>query len=256
MLREFNENGVAVVRGVFRQGELDPPSNDVEELIKHLPPKDETIPDKYDDAFANDAIRGPAPRHGGGMLTFHSWRNHSGLRDLVFRSKVAELAARMLGSTAVNFFYDLLFVKEAYYAKTTPWHQDQAYYALSGKQICTTWVPFDDVGHNVSLRFVLGSHRWGTGRDWLPTRFFNGTDNYQGFTGDLKPLPDIDALTTTDADGSQWFEHKGLKHRIATFDVSCPIWPLTRTIPTLSQSIQPSLHMPSPAPALACIVSI
>ena len=52
----------------------------------------------------------------------------------------------------------------------------------------------------LSVRFVLGSHRWGTGRGWLPTRFFNGTDSYQGFTGDLKPLPNIDALRVKGVD--------------------------------------------------------
>ena len=218
-LREFNVNGVAVVRNVFAPEELRAASMEVDSMIERLPPRDVGARDKYDDSFANAQIRGPPPRHGGGMLEFHTWRANGAIRDLVFRSRVAELAARMLSSSAVNFFYDQLFVKEPYFSKPTPWHQDQAYYALEGRQIATTWIPMDRIARNVSLRFLIGSHRWGTGRDWLPTRFFNGTDAYEGFTGNLKPLPDIDALTVRDADGTEWYEHDGVRHRIATFEI-------------------------------------
>jgi hypothetical protein len=48
-----------------------------------------------------------------------------------------------MGSSAVNFFYDQLFVKEPGTTERTPWHQDQPYWALQGSQICSVWVRYE-----------------------------------------------------------------------------------------------------------------
>ena len=50
-------------------------------------------------------------------------RKYPTVQDFVFSSPCAELAARVIGSASLNFFYDFLFVKEPGAAARTPWHQ-------------------------------------------------------------------------------------------------------------------------------------
>ena len=91
----------------------------------------------------------------------------------------------MMGCSAVNFFYDQLFVKEPGTTERTPWHQDQPYWALQGSQICSLWVPLDPITKEVCVQYIAGSHRW---PEYNPHKF--GTNEpYQG-TG-LPELPKI-----------------------------------------------------------------
>ena len=164
------------------------------------------------------------PRQGGFLRDYYTYKSNSHLSKFIFDSPCAHLAAQVLRSKQVNLLYDQLFVKEVLYDSVTPWHQDQAYYAVEGKQIGSTWVPLDPVPHEASMFYLCGSHTWGTGRDWLPTRFIQGGEEYQGFTGNMKPLPDIDELLIRRSDASDpglvgHFEHNGKLWDVRTFEV-------------------------------------
>ena len=75
-------------------------------------------------------------------------------------SPAAEIAGRIMESSTATFLYDQMLVKEPGSQQRTPWHQDQPYWAVSGFQVCSIWMPLDPVPREVSLEFVRGSHRW------------------------------------------------------------------------------------------------
>ena len=102
-------------------------------------------------------------------------------------SPAAEIAARIMGSSTVRYFDDHMLIKEPGTAKRSPWHQDQPYWAVSGRQVCSVWLPLDRVSEDVAVEFVRGSHRW---KAFNPRHFAD--DSQYGGTG-LPPLPEIDA---------------------------------------------------------------
>ena len=116
------------------------------------------------------------------------WQRHDAFRRFVFESPGARIAATLMCSSKVNFFYDQLLVKEPGTAERTPWHQDQPYWAVAGRQVCSIWLPLDPVARETSVEYVRGSHRWG--ETFLPYHFADGTDYRDR---DLPRLPDIDA---------------------------------------------------------------
>ena len=108
-------------------------------------------------------------------------------RRFVLESPAAEIAGRLMGSTRIHFFYDQLLVKEPGTSARTPWHQDQPYWAVSGRQVCSLWLPLDPVPRDVSVEYIRGSHRW---LEYNPAHFSDGSA-YAG-TG-LPRLPDIES---------------------------------------------------------------
>jgi ectoine hydroxylase-related dioxygenase (phytanoyl-CoA dioxygenase family) len=121
---------------------------------------------------------------------FFLWRRSEDFRAFAFTSPLPALAARLMRSGRVNLFYDQLFVKEPGSVEPTPWHQDLPYWPVSGAQVISIWVPFDEVGpENGAVTYVRGSHRWG--RMFRPQAF--DPDNAGAFAGSpYPPMPDID----------------------------------------------------------------
>lgn len=131
-----------------------------------------------------------APAGGSGRFfgDLDVWQRQPAFRRFVFGSPAAAIAARLMRSERVNFFYDQLLVKEPGTAERTPWHQDQPYWAVSGRQVMSVWLPFDPVPAEACVEYVAGSHAWN--RAFNPHHFSDGSP-YDG-TG-LPPLPDIEA---------------------------------------------------------------
>lgn len=129
-------------------------------------------------------------RHGPGRFygDLSVWERHTRFRQFVLHSPAAAIAAGIMRSGKLNFFYDQLLVKEANTREVTPWHQDQPYWAVDGWQVCSIWLPIDAVKRQNSVHFVRGSHRWG--ESYNPHHFIDDTP-YEG-TG-LPELPDIGA---------------------------------------------------------------
>ena len=107
--------------------------------------------------------------------------------DFIYNSGAADMMGSILKSRKINFFYDQLLVKEPGTGAPTPWHQDMPYWAISGNQIASIWLPMDIVDKEVSLKYVAGSHLW---EAYNPHNFIDDSA-YEG-TG-LPELPDIDA---------------------------------------------------------------
>ena len=88
-----------------------------------------------------------------------AWHDVPEYQQFVFESPAAEIAARLLGSSKINFFFDAVFVRSAGSQFETPWHQDEPYWSVEGHDTCTVWMPLVPVKAANALAFVPGSHR-------------------------------------------------------------------------------------------------
>ena len=87
------------------------------------------------------------------------WLEQPEFLEFAVRSPLPEIVASLLRSATVRLYEDSVLVKEPGTMERTAFHQDLAYFHLSGEQICTTWVPLDSVtADSGAVRFVVGSH--------------------------------------------------------------------------------------------------
>ena len=94
-----------------------------------------------------------------------------------------------MGSQRVRLFHDHVLVKEPATRQPTPWHQDQPYYNVDGRQACSLWMPVDPVDCDSTLEFVAGSHLG----PWLMPRTFMDSEAKWFPEGSLEELPDVEA---------------------------------------------------------------
>ncbi len=124
------------------------------------------------------------------FTTRYRWQHEPVVRDFVFRSPIAAMAAALTGSSTARFYFDHLLVKEPYTSAPTPWHQDIPYWPFMGKQIVSAWVAATaSAVAESSLEFVRGSHLWDA--YYAPESF----DGQGGWTEDFRgePMPDIES---------------------------------------------------------------
>ncbi len=169
----YERDGVVCLRGVFSPDWVGYLADAVEEAMASPGPHAEEY----------------APRGGSGRFfgDLELAQRLPKFMRFALESPAAATAARIMGATRVNFFYDQLLVKEPGTSERTPWHQDQPYWAVSGRQVCSIWLTLDPVPEEVSVEYVCGSHRW---PEYSPYHFADGTP-YEGT--ELPPLPDIEA---------------------------------------------------------------
>jgi ectoine hydroxylase-related dioxygenase (phytanoyl-CoA dioxygenase family) len=120
---------------------------------------------------------------------YYMWRRIPELERFARLGPGGAIAARLLRSTQVNYFFDGLFVKEPGTVKPSLWHQDQVYYNVDGAKVMVMWIPVDPVARDSCLELVRGSHRWG--RAFLP-KMIRDDRPLVGAEGRFEPLPDID----------------------------------------------------------------
>ena len=97
-------------------------------------------------------------------------KENPAVRKFVFESPAAAIAKTIMRTETVRYYFDQLFVKEPGVEAPTPWHQDQPYWPVTGRQVCSIWVPLDPVTKaNSGLEYVRGSHNWG--QEFAPVSF-------------------------------------------------------------------------------------
>lgn len=168
----YERDGVVCLRGIFPREWLSFLADAVEEAMASPGPQAEeyTPPGNAGRFFGDLELAERLPR----------------FRRFALESPAAEIAGRTMGASRVNFFYDQLLVKEPGTSERTPWHQDQPYWAVSGRNVCSVWLPLDPIPDAVGVEYVCGSHLW---PEFNPYHFADGSP-YAG-TG-LPPLPDIE----------------------------------------------------------------
>jgi ectoine hydroxylase-related dioxygenase (phytanoyl-CoA dioxygenase family) len=96
------------------------------------------------------------------------------IEQLSHSPALARIAARLMGTEAIRFYYDHMFVKtpSTDRGRDTPWHQDLPHHPLDRAGVLTMWIPLVDCPpEKGTLRFMSGSHR---GR--LLGRYLNRSD--------------------------------------------------------------------------------
>ena len=120
---------------------------------------------------------------------FCNWQDIDQFQRFIAESPAAWAAQRLMGSPSVRLYHDHVLVKEPGTRQRTPWHQDQPYYNIDGRQNISMWIPVDPVPRASTLEFVAGSHRG----PWLMPRTFMDNQAKWFPEGSLQDLPDIEA---------------------------------------------------------------
>lgn len=173
-IEHFREEGVVFLPGLFSDW-VEPLRQAVELAMRSPSPLERSYQPKDGSApFFQDYL---------------NWQRLPGLRNFVFQSAAAPVAAALMGSRTVRFFHDHILVKRPGTSLVTPWHQDQPYYCVQGAQSVSFWTPLDPVPREMSLECVGGSHRWSE-VGYKPRRF-DGTPLYP--QDDFSEMPDIES---------------------------------------------------------------
>ncbi len=170
----FERDGAVVIRGALNATELSLLAQGIEHNLAHLSPL-AMVASQPDDPgrFVED---------------FCTWQSNDAYRCVLTESALPRIAAELMKSQRVRLYHDHLLVKEAGTRQPTPWHQDQPYYNVSGRQNVSFWIPVDPVPQESTLRFVAGSHA-GT---WYMPRTFRDSQAKWFPEGTLAELPPID----------------------------------------------------------------
>lgn len=168
----YRADGVVLVRGLFA---------DHVEALRAGVARNMADPGPY--ASTNDR----AGETGLFFDDYCNWQRIPEFSDVVRTSPAAAVAADLMGSNTVQMFHDHVLVKEPGTSMATPWHQDNPYYFVEGRQTISFWSPLDPV-REATLRCVAGSHLWP--KDVVPTRWVSEA---AFFEGDYIPVPDPDA---------------------------------------------------------------
>ena len=145
---------------------------------------------------ANLAAPGPlaqvaSPKGDPGFFVedFCNWQRIAEYAELVRSSRLAQAAGELMGCQTVRMYHDHLLVKEPRTAQRTPWHQDQPYYNIEGRDNISAWIPVDPVSRAATLELIAGSHR---GPWYMPRTFMTAQAKWFQ-PGDLAELPDLAA---------------------------------------------------------------
>lgn len=173
----YREDGVVCLRNAFAQPWLD--------LIE------QGIAQALDGASENlDIVKKPGDK-GQFSVSSQAWHRVKPFRDFIFESHIADLAWPFLESRYMCLFYDFLLIKEANSSNAaTPWHQDHAYYPLSGNKVINCWVALDSIPQTTALRFYRGSHKPGV--LYRAVNFENKDEDYIHVRKERPGAPDID----------------------------------------------------------------
>lgn len=122
---------------------------------------------------------------GGFVDDYCNWQRIPEYRNFVYHSPAGEMTARLMGSRSSVFYHEHLLVKWPGTLKKTPWHHDQPYYPVNGRQNVSLWMPLDPVSKASCVQFVRGSHDWGR---WFVPRKFATERNYAIEDASAKPM--------------------------------------------------------------------
>ena len=174
LVEDFQRDGVVVLRGVFNDW-IDSLRQGVEFNMNNPGP------------FGREYNQpGEAGRFFG---DYCNWDRIDEYHHFMFDSPAAQIAGQLMQSKQVRIFHEHVLVKEPGTDKITPWHHDQPYYCVDGKQICNLWIPLDPVPQETCPEFIAGSQGWG---QWFLPRKFSGID-YDHSDHKLESIPDISA---------------------------------------------------------------
>jgi ectoine hydroxylase-related dioxygenase (phytanoyl-CoA dioxygenase family) len=172
---DYQRDGAVCIRQLLNEAEVAMLRDGIEANLAHPSPR---------------AIVASRPDDPGRFFEdFCNWQDVPQYKQLAVTSPLAWVAKRLMQSASVRPYHDHLLVKEPGTRQKTPWHQDQPYYNIDGRQNVSMWIPVDPVARESTLEFVAGSHLG----PWLMPRTFMDHQAKWFPEGSLGELPDIEA---------------------------------------------------------------
>ena len=171
----FQSDGAVVLRQLLQPQEVELLKQGIDENLAHPSPRAKVASTRDDPGFF--------------LEDFCCWQENPYYRRVIFESALGEAGARLMQSRCARLYHDHMLTKEPGTRQRTPWHQDQPYYNIAGRQNCSFWIPVDPVDRAATLEFVGGSHLG----PWLMPRSFLDQEAKWFPEGSLADLPDIDS---------------------------------------------------------------
>ena len=174
----YQRDGAVRVRDVIAPDQVDMLRDEIEAALVRM-----------GDGYKNHTARNEGAS-GRFAHMFRMWLVSETLFEFAATSSLVEVAAALMRSEKINLFFDQSFVKEPDTPDATPWHSDQPYWPVRGRQVISTWVALDTITRDSgAVEFVAGSHLWNR---WFQPRSFSG-ENELAINPDYEPVPDIEA---------------------------------------------------------------
>lgn len=178
IINEFQLNGAVCIRQLFTPAEIELLRKGIENNLKQLSPRAKVASSADDPGYF--------------VEDFCNWQIIKEYQQFIFDSALGHVAAQLMQSKTARLYHDHLLVKEPGTRQATPWHQDQPYYNIDGRQNVSMWIPVDPVTRYSTLEFIAGSHLG----PWLMPRSFMDHQAKWFPQGSLQELPDIEADRT------------------------------------------------------------
>ena len=174
IIQDYKKNGVVVLRNIISKKWINTLKIGVKKNFEN-PSKYKCVYEKNNkkEIFYDD---------------YCNWNKIEEYKEFIFDSNISKIAKELMQSDKVNLFHEHVLVKEIGSKKRTPWHQDQSYYCVNGKDNCSFWIPLDEVSKNSSPEFIIGSNKWN--KQFLPTKFFG--HSYDLKDGEFEHIPNIE----------------------------------------------------------------
>ncbi|MFM7331591.1 MAG: phytanoyl-CoA dioxygenase family protein [Brachymonas sp.] len=170
----YQQDGAVALRGVLTTMQLLQLELGIEENLANLSPLAITASERDDPGhFVED---------------FCTWQRNAHYAHTLQDTALPWLARDLMQRQSVRLYHDHLLVKEPGTRAVTPWHQDQPYYNVSGRQNVSFWIPVNPVAEESTLQLIAGSHE-GT---WYMPRTFRDAQAKWFPEGSLQELPNIE----------------------------------------------------------------
>jgi ectoine hydroxylase-related dioxygenase (phytanoyl-CoA dioxygenase family) len=173
LVQRYRRDGAVCVRGVFDDHQIGIIRDVVEAMLADPGPNGRVASRPGEPEFFED---------------FCNWQRYPQLLDVIDAAGLPALCGALMGSPEVRLYHDHVLVKQPGAQQHTPWHQDQPFYNVEGRQNISAWIPVDAVARDTTLEFVAGSH---DGMWYLPTTFLDQQAKWFP-EGTLRPAPRID----------------------------------------------------------------
>ncbi len=171
---DFARDGAVCVRQAFTAEQVAWAAEAIDANLADLSPRSKRASAEDDGAFIED---------------FCNWDRLPVMERFIRESPAAEIAAMLTGSNTILLYHDHVLVMEPGPRQRTPWHQDQPYYNVEGRQNASLWLPVDPVDRSATLELIAGTHR---GPWYVPRSFLD--EQARWFPeGSLAELPDFAA---------------------------------------------------------------
>ena len=174
-IERFQRDGALCIRQLFQPQEMAVLRAGIDENLAHLSPRAKVASGADDPGYF--------------VEDFCNWQDNADYQRFIFDSALPEAAGRLMRSSAARLYHDHMLTKEPGTRQPTPWHQDQPYYNIEGRQNVSFWIPVDPVNRESTLEFVAGSHLG----PWLMPRSFMEKQAKWFPEGALADLPNIEA---------------------------------------------------------------